>query len=117
MGTISHHCFPHASSPHQRWQPLFAGRINHLRSFRILERAKGFEPSTPTLARLCSTPELHPRPNSGCYLRAGRTIKHLCQKEGGFATIPPRSHWPPRLNLTYSLTRFPLIPLPTKALL
>ena len=28
----------------------------------ILERAKGFEPSTPTLARLCSTPELHPRP-------------------------------------------------------
>ena len=27
----------------------------------ILERAKGFEPSTPTLARLCSTPELHPR--------------------------------------------------------
>jgi hypothetical protein len=27
-----------------------------------LERAKGFEPSTPTLARLCSTPELHPHP-------------------------------------------------------
>jgi hypothetical protein len=26
----------------------------------FLERAKGFEPSTPTLARLCSTPELHP---------------------------------------------------------
>ena len=26
-----------------------------------LERAKGFEPSTPTLARLCSTPELRPR--------------------------------------------------------
>ncbi len=32
---------------------------------RTLERAKGFEPSTPTLARSCSTPELHPRPNSG----------------------------------------------------
>src|SRR3954454_9570297 len=30
-------------------------------SWRHLERAKGFEPSTPTLARLCSTPELHPR--------------------------------------------------------
>jgi hypothetical protein len=29
---------------------------------RILERAKGFEPSTPTLARSCSTPELHPHP-------------------------------------------------------
>ena len=27
-----------------------------------LERAKGFEPSTPTLARSCSTPELHPHP-------------------------------------------------------
>src|SRR4051794_30291025 len=26
-----------------------------------MERAKGFEPSTPTLARLCSTPELRPR--------------------------------------------------------
>ena len=26
-----------------------------------MERVKGFEPSTPTLARLCSTPELHPR--------------------------------------------------------
>jgi thioredoxin len=25
-----------------------------------MERAKGFEPSTPTLARLCSTPELRP---------------------------------------------------------
>lgn len=39
------------SSP--RHQPLiFRG---------ILERAMGFEPTTPTLARLCSTPELHPR--------------------------------------------------------
>ena len=28
-----------------------------------LERAKGFEPSTLTLARLCSTPELHPHSN------------------------------------------------------
>ena len=27
---------------------------------KALERAKGFEPSTPTLARLCSTPELRP---------------------------------------------------------
>src|SRR3984957_17609631 len=27
-----------------------------------LERAKGFEPSTPTLARSCSTPELLPHP-------------------------------------------------------
>ena len=32
-----------------------------------MERAKGFEPSTPTLARLCSTPELHPRPERPLY--------------------------------------------------
>src|ERR1700730_6298105 len=31
----------------------------------ILERAMGFEPTTPTLARLCSTPELHPHPQRG----------------------------------------------------
>jgi hypothetical protein len=33
-----------------------------LRCKNNLERAKGFEPSTPTLARSCSTPELHPHP-------------------------------------------------------
>ena len=37
-------------------------RYKSLIILRILERAKGFEPSTPTLARLCSTPELHPHP-------------------------------------------------------
>ena len=31
------------------------------KSLRQLEREMGFEPTTPTLARLCSTPELHPR--------------------------------------------------------
>ena len=36
-----------------------------------LERAKGFEPSTPTLARLCSTPELHPRPADPYHRRGG----------------------------------------------
>jgi hypothetical protein len=30
----------------------------------FLERAKGFEPSTPTLARSCSTTELHPHPKA-----------------------------------------------------
>ena len=29
-----------------------------------MEREKGFEPSTPTLARLCSTPELLPLEDS-----------------------------------------------------
>ena len=38
-----------------------------------LERAKGFEPSTPTLARLCSTPELRPlwRPEEVSSRRVG----------------------------------------------
>jgi hypothetical protein len=40
----------------------FLGNFNHSRASPngILERAKGFEPSTPTLARSCSTPELRP---------------------------------------------------------
>eukprot|EP00521_Asterionellopsis_glacialis_P005760 CAMPEP_0195268272 /NCGR_PEP_ID=MMETSP0706-20130129/13084_1 /TAXON_ID=33640 /ORGANISM="Asterionellopsis glacialis, Strain CCMP134" /LENGTH=49 /DNA_ID= /DNA_START= /DNA_END= /DNA_ORIENTATION= len=32
----------------------------------LLERAKRFELSTPTLARLCSTPELRPHPMGIC---------------------------------------------------
>jgi hypothetical protein len=43
-----------------------------------LERAKGFEPSTPTLARLCSTPELRPlwRLESGDIQRVRRAISN-----------------------------------------
>ena len=43
-------------------------------SGRNLERAKGFEPSTPTLARLCSTPELRPleRPLPAALMPVGR---------------------------------------------
>ena len=37
-------------------------RQRAMRTDETLERAKGFEPSTPTLARLCSTTELHPHP-------------------------------------------------------
>src|SRR6185312_13693908 len=33
------------------------------RTRKKLERAKGFEPSIPTLARSCSTTELHPHPS------------------------------------------------------
>src|SRR5712692_6518328 len=36
-----------------------------------LERAEGFEPSTPTLARLCSTPELRPHPTDPYHTRGG----------------------------------------------
>ena len=39
------------------------GRPQHFcEVFEKLERAKGLEPSTPTLARSCSTTELHPHP-------------------------------------------------------
>jgi hypothetical protein len=41
------------------------GGLSMIRLFAIeenLERAKGLEPSTPTLARSCSTTELHPHP-------------------------------------------------------
>ena len=42
--------------PSQKHQPA------NLKDKGFLERAMGFEPTTPTLARLCSTPELHPHP-------------------------------------------------------
>src|SRR3954463_15486670 len=49
-----------------------------------LERAKGFEPSTPTLARSCSTTELHPHPLG----RAARRPPwmNLWQMAAAFAT-------------------------------
>src|SRR5437868_14014530 len=67
----------HLNSPVRQWAllcPWFATGDDKLsfpsrgscdlvrRPMGYLERAKGFEPSTPTLARSCSTPELHPRP-------------------------------------------------------
>src|ERR1700675_1420657 len=45
-----------------------------------LERAKGFEPSTPTLARSCSTPELHPHPSESISWR-GRGFASTCPKD------------------------------------
>src|ERR1700730_13247172 len=46
--------FPPASLPFNATAPFRANPLFYL------ERARGFEPPTPTLARLCSTPELHP---------------------------------------------------------
>ena len=40
-------------------------RAKALKWIDVLERADGFEPSTLTLARLCSTPELRPHSKSG----------------------------------------------------
>src|SRR5690348_6198886 len=52
--------------PHDTGCAGSRGRLcNSLKYLGNLERAKGFEPSTPTLARLGSTPELRPRPRSG----------------------------------------------------
>ena len=48
----------------------------------------GFEPTTPTLARLCSTPELHPRPR-----RAVRPSAWLGMTE------PPSSYAKERIPL------------------
>src|SRR6185312_10598671 len=45
----------------RRGLPKRVGRGGECLGRDRLERAKGFEPSTPTLARLCSTPELRPR--------------------------------------------------------
>ena len=57
-------------------------RAEHLEK---LERAKGFEPSTPTLARSCSTPELHPHPIADGRL-PGRQSADLCQMRPANAT-------------------------------
>ncbi len=45
-------------------------------SCKRLEREKGFEPSTPTLARLCSTPELLPRADRP----TASEVAALCQR-------------------------------------
>ena len=42
-----------------------------IKTVEEMERAKGFEPSTPTLARLCSTPELRPLWRSGIEILTG----------------------------------------------
>src|SRR4051812_7789585 len=43
-----------------------------------LERAKGLEPSTPTLARSCSTTELHPHPLTAAIARQQRRSYAKC---------------------------------------
>ena len=54
-----------------------------------LERAMGFEPTTPTLARLCSTPELRPPARSVCL--GGSTVSGLWTIVRGFATGKTRN--------------------------
>jgi hypothetical protein len=60
------------------------GERGTFRASQKLERAKGFEPSTPTLARSCSTTELHPHP---CWrYSAHRQRADLCQNQRPNAT-------------------------------
>ena len=61
---------------------LLAHRQLSLTSEEKLERAKGFEPSTPTLARSCSTPELHPHP-LGMAARHAAAGRSYSQKRAG----------------------------------
>src|SRR5262249_58757926 len=89
-----------------------------------LERAKGFEPSTPTLARSCSTPELHPHPFDIRPSDVGRQGRTYSQKPGPNATVAKRrsiirggrpafsaraglAGGPPRGALTLPKPRFP----------
>ena len=44
-------------------------------AFFSLERVMGFEPTTPTLARLCSTPELHPHSVEGLMTESEKARK------------------------------------------
>ena len=68
-----------------------------------LERAKGFEPSTPTLARSCSTPELHPHPKTGSrstaaegqsYAKCGVRMQQPDMRSS--ALSPLHTGWQPR---------------------
>jgi hypothetical protein len=52
--------FPHRSENRKAQALHPIGAPGPMEMVKKLERAKGFEPSTPTLARLCSTPELRP---------------------------------------------------------
>ena len=53
----------------------------------IFGAGEGIQPSTPTLARLCSTPELHPHP----WDDAGRVVGAICRKPHDIATGLRRS--------------------------
>jgi hypothetical protein len=64
----------------------------------------GFEPTTPTLARLCSTPELHPHPRRvkrpSAPLGVADSAAKLCQRAQTFATAPVRHYYPGQREMT-----------------
>ena len=61
-------CFPHASPVLElgagKQETASEGHFKHLISLSNRERAKGFEPSTPTLARLQSRPRPKSKPTA-----------------------------------------------------
>ena len=59
-----------AEAPENKKGPEGPFVTKPLPTLGILERAMGFEPTTLTLARLCSTPELHPHPYRDQHLGA-----------------------------------------------
>ena len=71
--------YPHHRTPNSCsrtlivWKQSLGTRYLELDTWKM-ERAKGFEPSTPTLARLCSTTELRPR-HFNCIYRDLQTYK------------------------------------------
>jgi hypothetical protein len=76
----------------------FDHRIANLEN---LERAKGFEPSTPTLARSCSTTELHPHPrghrrslagNAQSYAKCGPRMQQVAEGMNRPDNRPDRPH-------------------------
>ena len=71
-------CFPPASLPFNATAPFRANPLFYL------ERARGFEPPTPTLARLCSTPELHPHRSGGV---CGLCRRHMIAGDTRFASL------------------------------
>ena len=88
---------PVAPPKSKRQSHLSRGYRKLFNSQENLERAKGFEPSTPTLARSCSTPELHPHPRSWRrWVRRQRA--ELCQMRPMNATTVER--WNRRLART-----------------
>src|SRR3954470_9516178 len=59
---------------------------------KILERAKGLEPSTPTLARSCSTTELHPHPRCRRSLAGnGRAMPNAARECNSANTVRTQS--------------------------
>src|SRR5882757_6440979 len=66
------------SAPKPKRPPVRRAFVSLQSLGKNLERAKGLEPSTPTLARSCSTTELHPHPLLTAIARRQRRTYAKC---------------------------------------